>query len=69
MNLCVAFSDSKQLLQYHTRRNSFNFDTAQGEQITKGLNDLSKKFDLSFQFGTAPHDFTISQSVYYVYSQ
>ncbi|KAH9485630.1 Secreted protein [Psilocybe cubensis] len=48
--------------EFHTRKNSFNFDTLQGESITKGLNNLAKKFDLSFQFGTAPHDFTISQA-------
>ena len=50
-------------LQFHTKRNNFNFDTSQGKGITKGLNDLAKKFDLSFQFGTAPHDFTINQWV------
>jgi len=50
--------------EFHTKTNSFNFDTAHGQSITKGLNDLSKKFDLSFQFGTAPHDFTLSQSPY-----
>ncbi|KAF9562958.1 hypothetical protein CPC08DRAFT_816825 [Agrocybe pediades] len=50
--------------EYHAKRNNFNFDTLQGELITKGLQDLSKKFDLSFQFGTAPHDFTITQAPY-----
>ncbi|TFK44996.1 Metallo-dependent phosphatase-like protein [Crucibulum laeve] len=47
--------------EYHTGR-QFNFDTPTGQSITKGLNNLAKKFDLSFQFGTAPHDFTISQA-------
>ncbi|PPQ78988.1 hypothetical protein CVT25_002272 [Psilocybe cyanescens] len=50
--------------EFHTRKNNFNFDTLQGQSITKGLNSLATKFDLSFQFGTAPHDFTISQAPY-----
>ena len=29
--------------------------------MTKGLNALAEKFDLSFLFGTAPQDYTISQ--------
>ncbi|EDQ99504.1 uncharacterized protein LACBIDRAFT_334938 [Laccaria bicolor S238N-H82] len=50
--------------EYHTQRNVHNFDTSSGQSIDSGLEKLSKKFDLSFQFGTAPHDFTISQSPY-----
>ncbi|KAF8190783.1 Metallo-dependent phosphatase-like protein [Pholiota molesta] len=50
--------------EYHTQRNIHNFDTAQGQSITQGLNNLAKKFDLSFQFGTAPHDFTLDRSPY-----
>ena len=37
------------------------FDTQNGKSITEGLNGLAAKFDLSFQFGTAPHDFTLSR--------
>ncbi|KAF9486069.1 hypothetical protein BDN70DRAFT_870580 [Pholiota conissans] len=50
--------------EFHTKRISFNFDTLEGKSITQGLNKLAKKFDLSFQFGTAPHDFTINQAPY-----
>lgn len=50
------------VFQFHSKRKPFDFDTLQGQQITDGLNALSKKFDLSFQFGTAPHDFTLSES-------
>lgn len=50
-------------LQYHTRRSSFLFDTLAGRLITKGLEKLSKSFDLDFTFGTAPHDFTLSRYV------
>ncbi|TFK66050.1 hypothetical protein BDN72DRAFT_163954 [Pluteus cervinus] len=49
---------------YHTGRYSPFFDTTQGKQITQGLKQLSKNFDLDFQFGTAPHDFTLSRSPY-----
>ncbi|EDR12727.1 uncharacterized protein LACBIDRAFT_323404 [Laccaria bicolor S238N-H82] len=47
---------------YHTQRNQFSFDTSSSKSIDTGLKKLSKKFDLSFQFGTAPHDFTISHT-------
>ncbi|KAI0359543.1 hypothetical protein OH77DRAFT_1035258 [Trametes cingulata] len=48
--------------EYHTRRSNFSFDTLQGRLITQGLNELAKRFDLSQLFGTAPQDYTISQS-------
>ncbi|KAF8211957.1 Metallo-dependent phosphatase-like protein [Mycena galopus ATCC 62051] len=48
--------------EYHTGRGNFSFDTAWGRSITKGLENLAKKFDLSFTYGTAPHDFTINQA-------
>ncbi|KAJ7510105.1 Metallo-dependent phosphatase-like protein [Mycena galericulata] len=50
--------------EYHTGRGNFSFDTTWGRSITKGLEQLAKTFDLSFQFGTAPHDFTITQAPY-----
>ncbi|KJA28838.1 hypothetical protein HYPSUDRAFT_33230 [Hypholoma sublateritium FD-334 SS-4] len=50
--------------EFHTNTNSRNFNTAQGLSITQGLNKLASKFDLSFLFGTAPHDFTLSRSPY-----
>ncbi|KAH9485625.1 hypothetical protein JR316_0002535 [Psilocybe cubensis] len=48
--------------KFHTGKNEFDYDTLQGENITMGLKQLAEKFDLSFQFGIAPHDFTISQA-------
>ncbi|KAI0629441.1 Metallo-dependent phosphatase-like protein [Trametes polyzona] len=48
--------------EYHTRRSNFSFDTFQGEQITRGLNELAKRFNLSELFGIAPQDYTISQA-------
>jgi hypothetical protein len=50
--------------EYHTVRSSRTFDTDQGQQITKGLHNLSKEFDLDFVYGTAPHDFTITRDPY-----
>ncbi|KAF8161382.1 Metallo-dependent phosphatase-like protein [Crassisporium funariophilum] len=47
--------------EFHTKKGN-SFDTSAGKSITKGLNNLATKFDLSFQFGTAPHDFTINQA-------
>jgi hypothetical protein len=47
--------------EFHTGRGNFSFDTAWGRSITKGLEQLAKTFDLSFEYGTAPHDFTINQ--------
>ncbi|KAJ7286059.1 Metallo-dependent phosphatase-like protein [Mycena rebaudengoi] len=50
--------------EYHTGRGNFSFDTAWGRSITKGLEKLAKTFDLSFEYGVAPHDFTINRSPY-----
>ncbi|KAJ6597105.1 Metallo-dependent phosphatase-like protein [Mycena vulgaris] len=50
--------------EYHTGRGNFSFDTPWGRSITKGLEKLAKTFDLSFEYGTAPHDFTITQAPY-----
>ncbi|KAI0828002.1 Metallo-dependent phosphatase-like protein [Trametes gibbosa] len=50
--------------EYHTRRSNFSFDTFEGSRITKGLNELSVRFNLSDLFGTAPQDYTISQAPY-----
>ncbi|KAJ7634954.1 Metallo-dependent phosphatase-like protein [Roridomyces roridus] len=48
--------------EFHTGKGNFSFDTAWGKGITKGLEDLSKAFDLTFEYGVAPHDFTLSRS-------
>ncbi|KAJ6623473.1 Metallo-dependent phosphatase-like protein [Mycena sp. CBHHK59/15] len=50
--------------EYHTGRGNFSFDTVWGRSITKGLEQLAKTFDLSFEYGMAPHDFTINQAPY-----
>ncbi|TFY74337.1 hypothetical protein EWM64_g9675 [Hericium alpestre] len=50
--------------EFHTTRSNRTFDTSLGKKITKGLNALAKKFDLSSLFGTAPRDYTISRDPY-----
>ncbi|KAI0645155.1 Metallo-dependent phosphatase-like protein [Trametes meyenii] len=50
--------------EYHTRRGNHSFDTLEGRYITRALNELSARFNLSDLFGTAPRDYTISQSPY-----
>ncbi|KZV66465.1 hypothetical protein PENSPDRAFT_612594 [Peniophora sp. CONT] len=50
--------------EYHTRTSNHSFDTQLGSSITKGLNKLSKTFDLSALFGTAPRDYTLSRDPY-----
>ncbi|GJF00129.1 metallo-dependent phosphatase-like protein [Phanerochaete sordida] len=47
--------------EFHSGRSNRTFDTLQGRQITSGLQQLSKQFDLEELFGTAPHDFTLSR--------
>lgn len=74
MNLDKKHSSSKNLTfsrryldnnrityEYHTGRGAFTFDTQHGKSITEGLQELAVSFDLNFTYGTAPHDFTISQ--------
>ncbi|TFY66105.1 hypothetical protein EVG20_g4987 [Dentipellis fragilis] len=46
--------------EYHTGQKNETFDTAQGREITKGLNKLSDDFDLSFTYGTVPQDYTLN---------
>ncbi|KAJ7913903.1 Metallo-dependent phosphatase-like protein [Mycena leptocephala] len=50
--------------EFHTGQGNFSFDTPWGRSITKGLEQLAKSFDLSFEYGVAPHDFTLSRSPY-----
>ncbi|KAF8920560.1 Metallo-dependent phosphatase-like protein [Mucidula mucida] len=50
--------------EYHTAQEPVSFDTMHGRSLTQGLNELAADFDLNFTYGTAPRDFTISQSPY-----
>jgi len=45
--------------KFHTKTNEYNFDTSLGKQISSGLQELSSRFDLSAQFGTAPQDYKL----------
>jgi hypothetical protein len=50
--------------EFHTGKADQNFDTQAGKQITEGLQGLTARFNLTYEYGTAPHDFTISRSPY-----
>ncbi|KZP12981.1 Metallo-dependent phosphatase, partial [Athelia psychrophila] len=50
--------------EYHAGISNRTFDTPLGRLITSGLNKLAASFDLSFLFGTAPQDYTLSRSPY-----
>ncbi|KAI5117465.1 hypothetical protein M0805_004068 [Coniferiporia weirii] len=48
--------------EFHSGQSNRTFDTLEGRNITTGLNQLADKFDLSFLFGTAPHDFLVNRA-------
>ncbi|KAI6100584.1 Metallo-dependent phosphatase-like protein [Pisolithus sp. B1] len=50
--------------QYHTRTSNATFDTSYGCSITIGLEDLAEQFDLSYLYGYAPQDYTLSRNPY-----
>ncbi|KAJ4471596.1 Metallo-dependent phosphatase-like protein [Lentinula aciculospora] len=50
--------------EYHTQQRNNTFDTAEGQNITQGLQALSEKYELSTLFGYAPQDYTISRNQY-----
>ena len=50
--------------EFHTSKTSNHFDTYEGKQITRRLQDLASSFDLSYQYGVAPHDFTMTRVPY-----
>ncbi|KIL65228.1 hypothetical protein M378DRAFT_162158 [Amanita muscaria Koide BX008] len=50
--------------EYHTHQQNKTFDTYLGQNITKGLLDLAQRFDLAYQFGTAPQDYYLSRAPY-----
>ncbi|KAI6043485.1 Metallo-dependent phosphatase-like protein [Pisolithus marmoratus] len=50
--------------QYHTETSNTTFDTSYGHSITTGLEDLAEQFDLSYLYGYAPQDYTLSRDPY-----
>ncbi|EJD02042.1 uncharacterized protein FOMMEDRAFT_20830 [Fomitiporia mediterranea MF3/22] len=48
--------------EFHSGQSNQTFDTQAGEAITAGMNQLAERFDLSFQFGTVPHDFLLTRA-------
>jgi hypothetical protein len=62
VRLCL-YSLRIYIKQYHTGVSSNAYDTAAGQSITQGLDNLAESFDLDFLFGTAPQDYTLSRCV------
>ncbi|KAG1808450.1 Metallo-dependent phosphatase-like protein [Suillus subaureus] len=50
--------------EYHTHTSKYAFDTINGRSITYGLQELAARYDLSYLYGTAPQDYTLSQNPY-----
>ncbi|KAJ7770978.1 Metallo-dependent phosphatase-like protein [Mycena maculata] len=50
--------------QFHTNRADRTFDTPEGRNITQGLLELEERFGLTYQYGVAPQDYTMTRSPY-----
>ncbi|KAG1787052.1 Metallo-dependent phosphatase-like protein [Suillus plorans] len=50
--------------EYHTRTSNRSFDTDHGRSITRGLEELAARFNLSHLYGTAQQDYTLSYNPY-----
>ncbi|KAF7302271.1 hypothetical protein MIND_00794200 [Mycena indigotica] len=50
--------------KYHTGKSDDTFFTEQGKNITDGLHQLEKRFDLTYQYGVSPRDFTMTRDQY-----
>ncbi|OSX61779.1 hypothetical protein POSPLADRAFT_1047044 [Postia placenta MAD-698-R-SB12] len=47
--------------EYHTGISNQTYDTTQGQNITRGLEELAVAYDLSYLYGNAPQDYTLSR--------
>ncbi|KAI6029161.1 5'-nucleotidase, partial [Pisolithus microcarpus] len=50
--------------QCHTRTFNSTFDTRYGRSITEGLRDLAEQYNLSYQYGISPRDYTMTRDPY-----
>ncbi|GBE80783.1 Uncharacterized protein SCP_0305020 [Sparassis crispa] len=50
--------------EYHSTHNNYTFDTLSGKEITQGLEQLAINYDLSYLYGYAPQDYTLSRNPY-----
>ncbi|KAG1861071.1 Metallo-dependent phosphatase-like protein [Suillus tomentosus] len=50
--------------EYHTRTSNRTFDTFHGRSITHGLQELAARFNLSYLYGTADQDYTLTYHPY-----
>ncbi|KAJ6460770.1 Metallo-dependent phosphatase-like protein [Mycena vitilis] len=50
--------------QYHTNRTDLSFSTPEGRNITNGLLKLQEQFNLTYQYGVSPRDYTMTRAPY-----
>ena len=50
--------------EFHTGQTNDTFDTHKGLIMKEGLNALAAEYNLSFVFGTAPQDYTLTRAEY-----
>ncbi|KAG2107489.1 Metallo-dependent phosphatase-like protein [Suillus discolor] len=50
--------------EYHTQTSNRTFDTDHGRSITRGLEELAARFNLSHLYGTAQQDYTLFHNPY-----
>nr|GAT50896.1 predicted protein [Mycena chlorophos] len=62
LNLSRRYLDANPTTyMYHT---GSNFFTDEGKNITEGLYELEKRFGLTYQYGVAPRDYTLTRDPY-----
>ena len=59
--LCHLWYRDRLVAQYHTSTSNSTYDTTEGQSITAGLQKLWGTYDLSYLYGTAPQDYTLSR--------
>ena len=59
---CRYLDPNRLPYELHTSKKTDHFDAQAVEQITRRLEDLASKFDLSSQYGVAPHNFIIARA-------
>ncbi|KAF7294146.1 hypothetical protein HMN09_01143000 [Mycena chlorophos] len=65
LNLSRRYLDANPTTyMYHTGTNEDTFFTDEGKNITEGLYELEKRFGLTYQYGVAPRDYTLTRDPY-----
>ncbi|KAJ7055073.1 Metallo-dependent phosphatase-like protein [Mycena amicta] len=65
LNFSRRYLDTNSITyKYHTGTSDETFYTDEGKNITDGLYDLEKRFGLTYQYGVAPRDYTMTRDPY-----